>query len=305
MTQFSQAIIADLIVGTLTANELDIDNTNLNGQDRGRIHAYFDSVNLEHEIDFFIGAANILAGWGAPLTESQPANMKNDISSAFGNANFRITSGSLNSSSRTVMTLAGGDGDGTRDPEVRFASTGGAVADGSIFRIGSIFHKLIVEGIASSNKGWIESSAMRPVQNSVVSSIAVGGSVTYVATSSGALAFIAPASGVVRIDHAHQLRIQMSANGSRSIFASVEVRTGATIGGGSVVQAFSDDHAVTVAAGNLSGALGQMTASNYLIVSGLTPGNSYHIRFGHRVGATTNLSFADTLSRRVAITAQM
>lgn len=105
-------------------------------------------------------------------------------------------------------------------------------------------------------------------------------STTFTATLTGGtacgIAFVAPASGVVIIHNSLGLF-----NTADFSICTIEVRTGSTIGSGTVVLAASDDYAIVHKNANLN-QFGRATR-----LPGLTPGGSYNVRQQFRVPSGT------------------
>lgn len=97
-------------------------------------------------------------------------------------------------------------------------------------------------------------------------------STSYTATLTGGTAcscvFLAPSSGRVEIANV----AQMSNSGSTFVYCAFEVRTGSSVGSGTVVFAASDDEALIVAGSNA------FRFGLQRVLSGLTPGASYNVR---------------------------
>jgi hypothetical protein len=107
---------------------------------------------------------------------------------------------------------------------------------------------------------------------------------TYAAGPVVGVAFVAPPSGRVYIEIAGN--ISSSQNGRKGVL-SYEVRTGSTVGSGSIVLAASDDRAVQNSNAVTSGGFSFIAASKRRMLTGLTPGASYNIRCmqAHVLGA--------------------
>lgn len=91
------------------------------------------------------------------------------------------------------------------------------------------------------------------------------------------VAFTAPTSGRVMV----LWRAQVDHDGTALGFTAVSfvIRTGSTVGSGTVVLAADDNRAVIMAGTDVM----QMGSSH--LVTGLTPGDSYNVRLEHKVGA--------------------
>lgn len=105
--------------------------------------------------------------------------------------------------------------------------------------------------------------------------------------------FVAGTSGKVRVDWS----ARMETNTGDGVLVSVEVRTGSSIGSGSVVASASDDFAIETA----GVAAGNNQQSQFRLVAGLTPGNTYNACLVHRVTAGN----ADIFARRIMVTGQL
>ncbi|MET9943256.1 hypothetical protein [Streptomyces halstedii] len=102
------------------------------------------------------------------------------------------------------------------------------------------------------------------------------------ATSGGAYAevavvFVAPTSGRVRCD----LAARLTNNGTGGTLVTAEVRTGSTVGAGTVVDAATDASGTS----NYGNTLSRTGICRFL--SGLAPGSTYNARLVHRVTAGT------------------
>lgn len=106
-------------------------------------------------------------------------------------------------------------------------------------------------------------------------------STTFTATLTGgttsATTFVAPTSGKVLIHNTSQA----TNSGTGSSICSFEVRTGGTIGGGSVFRAATDD--------DFTGIGGSTNTRSTAVspISGLTPGSTYHVRQMFRASSGT------------------
>lgn len=109
-------------------------------------------------------------------------------------------------------------------------------------------------------------------------------STVYVAGDNPAgTAFTAPPSGKVIIRCYHQIDLPTT---TASAFGSFVLRTGATVGSGTVVRAAHDDRSITIGPAT-TGASGEMS---WLEV-GLTPGSSYNVQTAQRVTAGSSIIF--------------
>lgn len=106
-------------------------------------------------------------------------------------------------------------------------------------------------------------------------------------------AFVAPTSGrVLVLWHA---RFEHNTASSRSV-VSVSVRTGATVGAGTVVSGAADDSALECPQG-AGGPDTRISAGMWRIVSGLTPGDDYNAVVEHHAYAGNG----DIFARSVAV----
>lgn len=109
-------------------------------------------------------------------------------------------------------------------------------------------------------------------------------STTYTGTRTGTSnvcgsSFTAPPSGAVRIDWACGLSNTVATNFS---LASIEVRTGTTVGSGTVILAASDAYALQVST------TAETKITDFYALSGLTSGSSYNVRLMYRCNSGTS-----------------
>lgn len=109
------------------------------------------------------------------------------------------------------------------------------------------------------------------------SSAQTGFTTTTYAYDGMGVAFVAPITGRVLVQWGGWL----DTNGANTVYLSFEVRTGSTLGAGSVVFAASDENAAYHFNTN------QCAIGMFCPVSGLTAGSSYHVRLMHRVTGGT------------------
>lgn len=109
------------------------------------------------------------------------------------------------------------------------------------------------------------------------SSAQTGFTTTTYAYNNMAIAFTAPTTGRVLVQWGGWL----DSNGANTVYLSFEVRTGSSIGSGSVVFAASDENAMYHLNTN------QCAMGMFCPVDGLTPGGSYHVRLMHRTSGGT------------------
>jgi hypothetical protein len=101
------------------------------------------------------------------------------------------------------------------------------------------------------------------------------------------VAFTAPASGTVLV---HWKADFWSAIADKVSFVSMEVRSGATLGGGSVVVASNSNDALKVSGSVTTGVEARIGAGTYRLITGLTPGSSYHVRLMHFTESGGNIT---------------
>lgn len=108
-------------------------------------------------------------------------------------------------------------------------------------------------------------------------------SATYVSigTQCG-MAFTAPASGAVMVDWFSELKTSVAGNVAA---CTIEVRTGSTVGSGTLVVTASD--ALPLVRNDTDR---DICSSAWYPVTGLTPGSVYNVRLMHRSDGTRTLS---------------
>lgn len=99
--------------------------------------------------------------------------------------------------------------------------------------------------------------------------------------------FVAPPSGSVLV---HLKAYFQSAINDKAAIVGIEVRTGATIGGGSVQTAASTFEGLVLSGTVTSGVPLKMNSSTPRLITGLTPGNSYHVRVMHSTETGGNIT---------------
>lgn len=92
--------------------------------------------------------------------------------------------------------------------------------------------------------------------------------------------FIAPSSGAVKAGYSARMR-QTDVDGQRMLILP-EVREGAVVGSGTVVNVFTEDAALEIGGPVLNL---QLNAAQFQVVTGLSPGATYNVRLLHKVGA--------------------
>jgi hypothetical protein len=114
---------------------------------------------------------------------------------------------------------------------------------------------------------------------------------TYVAlTYANGLTFVAPPSGIVVVDCEGDLRLALTSASARILYIGFEVRTGSTIGSGTVFLAANDQWAAHVGIGPTSGLVIRCRVSTRKLVSGLTAGNSYNVRHMKRISTASDFT---------------
>lgn len=105
------------------------------------------------------------------------------------------------------------------------------------------------------------------------------------------VAFTAPASGSVLV---HWHADFWSSQTDKVSFVSMEVRTGATVtagaGSGSQVVASNSNDSLKVAGSVTAGVEARVAAGTFRLITGLTPGNSYHVRLMHFTEVSGNIT---------------
>lgn len=128
-------------------------------------------------------------------------------------------------------------------------------------------------------KIMVEGGNPQPVFVSDAPSLAASLSTTYAAgTPALGTAFTAPATGKVYITVGGRIRLDSNSN---TMYLGYEVRAGATVGSGTVVQAADNGRAIAIG-GNATGLTFVFGGSSRrLLLTGLTPGSSYNVRTMH------------------------
>lgn len=110
------------------------------------------------------------------------------------------------------------------------------------------------------------------------------------------VSFMAPTGGAVKVEFGG--RLQVLASGDRA-YCGCDLRTGAVIGSGTVVDTASTDISYEIGGGGGT-TTAQGTGSNYRIHTGLVPGSLYH--FVWLVGRGATGGNINVLSRFIAVT---
>lgn len=95
------------------------------------------------------------------------------------------------------------------------------------------------------------------------------------------VAFVAPASGKVMV---HYTAAMLQNINTFVTIVSFEMKTGGTVGSGTLVGAAANgDRALVCGRAVNSGAVAQLSAGNWALYTGLTPGATYNVRMLHVV----------------------
>lgn len=121
----------------------------------------------------------------------------------------------------------------------------------------------------------VEGAAMAPAEDEEPANDTTT-STTYTAGTAHGVAFTAPPSGSILATLSGW--IGGNAVVLRRVLLSFEVRTGSSIGGGSVQTAASDEWAVSYDLATATAGFKYITGARRKIITGLTPGSSYHLR---------------------------
>ncbi len=132
--------------------------------------------------------------------------------------------------------------------------------------------------------GWVTSTAKTGTAWAQAEDTTTIGTITNTSAAPGSpvvgTTFVAPASGVVEVTVG--TAAQSDSNGT-SIVVSYEVRTGGTIGTGTVVLGAAFNRAVRSSAAVITGAAAFSGGTHARVLSGLTPGATYNVRTMHWV----------------------
>ncbi|WFE45298.1 hypothetical protein [Verrucosispora sp. WMMD1129] len=122
-------------------------------------------------------------------------------------------------------------------------------------------------------------------------------STTFVAGASIGTTFVAPLSGAVLITFGSLVRI--TADGNETAYVGAQLRSGGTVGSGTVLVAASDNDTIRCRKFSTTvSSVQEIQAAWTMRVSGLTPGSTYNVQLMHRVtGGTGTIS-----NRRIAVT---
>jgi hypothetical protein len=104
------------------------------------------------------------------------------------------------------------------------------------------------------------------------------------------LAFTAPASGNVWVGWYGFLTMAISTASQKRVALGWELRTGSTIGSGTVITAAEDvTRVVSFASSDIDAGL-QMSAGARYLVTGLTPDDPYNVRTMHKLSSTSGVT---------------
>lgn len=152
--------------------------------------------------------------------------------------------------------------------------------------------------------GFIKSASMRPLESSNGSNVSVT-STTFVAPTAGAAhTFVAPPSGVVRVDVSSEFVVEHTSGAAVArAFGAFQVREGDLIGFGPIIHAATIDESVIVGVETAAGG-DRVTggATRAKLITNLDPGITYNIEYRHRVAGT---GIFQDLHRVVMTTPQM
>lgn len=135
--------------------------------------------------------------------------------------------------------------------------------------------------------GYAATSSATDESNFNSTSYTLGGSTTGVS-------FIAPTSGIVLVTWGGRIQLN-SATGVR-VLLSAEIRTGSTVGSGTVIYAASDSWALEIGADASS----RLEATKVRPITGLTAGSTYNVSLWHK-NATSVASAASIYDREVTV----
>lgn len=111
--------------------------------------------------------------------------------------------------------------------------------------------------------------------------------------------FIAPNSGIVT---AYWKSYFQAAINDKMSFVGCEIRTGSVAGGGSLVVAANSTDAIAIGGTVTSGVPLRLKGSTYKLITGLTPGASYHARVMYQTETGGNIT---VFTREVMVVPQL
>lgn len=136
--------------------------------------------------------------------------------------------------------------------------------------------------------GYAATSSSTDETNFNSTTFTLGGSTTGVS-------FIAPTSGIVLVTFGG--RIRLNSTTAVHVLLAAEVRTGSSIGSGTVIHAAADAWSLNI--GEQS-ANNRLSASKIIPVSGLTAGSTYNVSLWHR-NSTSVASAGSIFDREVTV----
>jgi hypothetical protein len=149
---------------------------------------------------------------------------------------------------------------------------------------------------------FIHAPDMRAIEGENFTTDTIASTTFVPGANSVGFTFVAPTSGIVRVDRYAGLLMTLSANVSRSVYGSWEMREGATIGSGTIVEAAADNNGVYCRVGATTGMEEATRGTAHKHKSGLTPGATYNIRTMHRVASATTGGTFQEFARRLTVT---
>lgn len=233
-------------------------------------------------LEFYSGAAG----------ELQAGSLSADEGTGYGS--LEVVAPFFSGSDDARLSLKGFAG--TSSALLRAASTMVYATDDVQIKSGDGAHTLQLTAAGGINldgaRVMVAGSNPQPVFVSDSTSLAVALSMTYVpGTPVVGASFVAPDSGKAFVTVGGRFQNETTAN---TTYLGFEVRTGATVGGGTVVTGYAADNGRAVGVGaNATGfTFARLGASRRWLVTGLTPGTSYNARVmyaGQVAGGTATI----------------
>lgn len=123
---------------------------------------------------------------------------------------------------------------------------------------------------------------------------------TYIpGASSCGVTFVAPTTGRVKVNW--HSRFQSNTTGPVRTALTVQIREGATVGSGTIVETASDAHALETPQDDPAGGNTRQGEGTFRIISDLTPGQTYNAQLMHRMMGAGNGTVFD---RSISVTPQ-
>lgn len=266
--------------GSIVASEVDVDNG-----DAGRARLREGLSGFGPRFDLEIGQDNINANIGSGFTESEDGGWSYRVSSAWEAPLWQFLSSRFDGNVAGEILLYGESGDDA---------------------VGTSSYKPARVELGSNV--WHEAAAMRPQQDSSTTDVDFSGDSSFAQTTTCSVTFVAPPSGVVSIHWYDESTLEKSASGSvlsRNGHCSARVREGSTVGSGTIVSDASLEDSVTVGTRGDDEEGGTNGGASFRLVSGLTPGDTYHVLLCYRVNTTSNINDATSDSRRILVRPEM